>query len=201
MGDRSWEQVFELTKLDAAERQTKAAIRLFFQRHDPIAIYTIASAAVQIASDLLLAAGAGGLSRNPHLIQDGRFKEWINAIKRPENFLKHADREPDAILTFKAEIVPLTLLEASILVETLAQRALVETRLFTIWMMKAYPACFSIGDLEQGCLNHVDAHDFEPWLANLDNPQLTIDMKAWKPPPIPRTPYDIYLPPPNRTSS
>lgn len=46
-----------LNKLAAAERQLKAAIRLFFAEEDELAIHTVASAAYGILKDLKLARG------------------------------------------------------------------------------------------------------------------------------------------------
>ncbi|MFN0012286.1 MAG: hypothetical protein ACKVS8_11660 [Phycisphaerales bacterium] len=195
MCEKSWEQTLHLSKLDAAERQFKLAVQLFFQRADPVGTYALACASVQILSDLLSAAGAGGLSRNPHLIPEGRFNEWRNAIKRPENFLKHAERDPGAMLEFNTGVIPVTLLECALLLEIVAQRVMVETRMFTIWMMHAYPEMFRLEPEQHAALQHLDKNNFEEWLAALDDRTGEIGklMESWKPRPMPKTPYDIRL--------
>ena len=41
-----------ITKLAAAERQVKAAIRMFFAREDSLAVHTVAAAGYQLLADL-----------------------------------------------------------------------------------------------------------------------------------------------------
>ena len=48
---------FEMvTRLEAAERQLRVAIRMFFERKDMIAVHTLAAAALQILDDLVESA-------------------------------------------------------------------------------------------------------------------------------------------------
>ena len=42
----------QITKLSAAERQIKAAIRMFFAREDSLAVHTVAAAGYQLLADL-----------------------------------------------------------------------------------------------------------------------------------------------------
>jgi len=47
-----------VTKLSAAQRQLRAAIRMFFAGEDELAIHTVASAAYRIIADLKGSEGA-----------------------------------------------------------------------------------------------------------------------------------------------
>jgi hypothetical protein len=195
MASRSWEQKLHLTKADAAERQFKQAVRLFFDRCDPASTHALASAAVQIFSDLLTAAGAGGLSRNPHIIVEGKFNEWIDAIKSDENFLKHADRNPSGTLELDTRGTVCTLFECSMLIERVTQRVSLEGRLFLTWAMKAYPEWFRLGDADLPALDRFSVDDFSAFRRALDDPdgQVSAAMQKSKPPAPPTTPYDIFL--------
>ncbi len=191
-----WETVIRVDKLSAAERQLKTAIRLFFGKGDPVAVHSLACSALQVLSDLLLSDGAGGVSRNPHLIVAGHWKEWIAAMKGDENFLKHADRDPKEYRDFNTITTVASLLEASFLFEVVAQRVEPETRLFQIWASKAYPAWYTGGNEEYTrALGLLDEHDFAIWLLALDEPtgKLARTFRSWKPPPKPTTPFDLYL--------
>ena len=46
-----------VTKLAAAQRQLRAAIRMFFSGEDELAIHTVASAAYRVLSDLKMERG------------------------------------------------------------------------------------------------------------------------------------------------
>lgn len=47
------EDPFQITKLDAARRQLRAAVRLLFDGGDPVAVHTLVGAASVIISDLV----------------------------------------------------------------------------------------------------------------------------------------------------
>ena len=138
----------QITKLSAAERQIKAAIRMFFAREDSLAVHTVAAAGYQLLADLK-AKRAMNEAADVHLTsifypvrgfrrgtlpksitenlavmaeverlaellpigpdskledvsasfgRDGEKKYW-RARHRTSNFLKHADKDSDAILT------------------------------------------------------------------------------------------------------
>lgn len=89
-----------MTKLDVARRQLVAAIRLFFDNRDEIAVFTLASNAWEIIHTLCTDGGIESLSAEAQ----GRLDEGVSLkrdfINSPyRNFFKHADRDPDAVLT------------------------------------------------------------------------------------------------------
>lgn len=82
---------FKVSKLDAARRQLRVAIRLLFDGVDPVAVHTLVGAASIIISDLTdqqhpekswdkFAQEANGISAS----------EYFNVMRKPQNFLKHA---------------------------------------------------------------------------------------------------------------
>lgn len=195
MTSRPWEKKLRLTKAEAAEGQFRQAIRLFFEQGDPASIHTLASAANQVLSDLLATAGAGGVSRNPHIFVEERFREWINAVKRDENFLKHADKDPSATLELDTFGTVAMLIECSLMIERVTQRVSLDARVFLIWCMKAYPEYFQVEETNRQRLDHFSADNFPMIRRVLDDPSgiVSAAMQNFKPPAPATTPYDIFL--------
>ena len=80
-----------LTKIEAARRQLRSAIELWFADGDPISILTLAAAAHQIIHDL------NRLNKGPDMLFDSLLiknefrEEFVAKMKEPANFLKHAN--------------------------------------------------------------------------------------------------------------
>lgn len=90
-----------LSKLDAARRQLKVAIRLLFDDEDPVAVHTLVGAASVIITDLVE-------KHHPNKSWD-RFaqeankisaSEYFQVMRRPQNFLKHARDDHTATFDF-----------------------------------------------------------------------------------------------------
>jgi hypothetical protein len=91
-----------VSKLDAACRQLRTAITLWFTGGDPIAIHTLAFAAYEVLHHL-------SKKRDPFrrdLIFDTdhikveHLGDWNKLIRRHANFFKHADRDGDSVIEF-----------------------------------------------------------------------------------------------------
>lgn len=80
-----------VTKLDAAHRQLRTAIELWFADGDPVSIHTLAAAAYQIIHDLNRRNKGPDLLLDTKFIKDEHRKRFVNTIKTAANFLKHAD--------------------------------------------------------------------------------------------------------------
>jgi hypothetical protein len=50
------ESKIKITKMDAAKRQVRTAIKLWFMEEDPVSIHTLVSAAHEIIHTLLISA-------------------------------------------------------------------------------------------------------------------------------------------------
>ena len=102
-----------ITKLAAAERQLRAAIRLYFDEEDELAVHTVAAAACQLLADLKAERGLddaadwyltsffyvvrdyrrGTLPK--HLAEDPAFRDWVAELA--EKLPITAETEPDSI--------------------------------------------------------------------------------------------------------
>jgi hypothetical protein len=85
-----------LTKLEAARRQLETAIKLYFACDDDVSIHTLAAAAYSVIRDINEHRGGEPMLKDLHLLlEENLAHEFRRYINRPENFLKHADKDPD----------------------------------------------------------------------------------------------------------
>jgi hypothetical protein len=95
-----------VSKLNAAQRQLRTAIALWFEDADPVSVHTLAFAAYEIFHCV-------SQHRDPYRrdlifdtlhIKDEYRKEWLALVKKEANFFKHGDRDPEAIIDFDPEL-------------------------------------------------------------------------------------------------
>jgi hypothetical protein len=92
-----------ITKLDAATRQLRTAIRLFFEEADVVSIHTLAAASHEMVRSLVKFKGGASLIKDNDFIRPERKKDYEDLINRPRNFFKHAGRDPYQELEFHHE--------------------------------------------------------------------------------------------------
>jgi len=85
--------VIKVTKLDAARRQLRTAIELWFAGGDPVSIHALAYAAHEIIHRLFRQKGLSDLFFDSSLIKPEYSKEFSLVIKDSANFFKHAKRD------------------------------------------------------------------------------------------------------------
>lgn len=131
-----------VSKIEAARRQTDSAIRMLFMNEDPAAIHTIAAAADQILMDI--AETKGNIEAHVRFFKDrirpGMEKEFWYYMNRASNFLKHADRDPDSILSdFDEEVNDWTLFMGCYYYRDLGHTLTPEMNALAYWMMLLHP--------------------------------------------------------------
>ena len=93
----------KLTKIDGARRQIDGAIGSLFSDGDSVPVLTLAFAAFRVLRDLAKAHNNKKVlqfvSRMEDCIEPGRLKEFYSYINAPASFLKHADQDPDDVLS------------------------------------------------------------------------------------------------------
>lgn len=137
-----------VTKVQAAERQLRIAIRLFFERRDLMAVHTLGAAARQVLQDLGRPRGIKGISEG-EFIRAERQKEWVMIFKRAENFFKHADRDADESLKFYYDATPFFLLDAALLHIRLTGRQIPEIQALIVWSALRFPNIVMEGPLKE----------------------------------------------------
>ena len=173
--------VIRLTKIDAARRQLRTAIRMFFEKRDAVSIHTLASAAQELLRDLLKAKGEQGsfIKDNTDLIEPEGLKLWFEAVNRAQNFFKHADLNPNAILDFHLSLVPIALHDSAMMYRKLTGHALREGAVFCLWFSLKYPRFLTPGAyadaLKKAKLEGADPEDRAMFLGLLDHPEFWSD--------------------------
>ncbi|NWK96698.1 hypothetical protein DM806_13715 [Sphingobium lactosutens] len=122
----------DVTKLDAARRQLETAIDMFFDQADPLAVYTLAYASFKVLLDIY-----------PHQ-QGDDFSAQIDALIGKEgwkrmsgqaNFLKHADRDFDAVLEDMHPMQPMGVIGfGTLLYRRLAGDFTLKMRAYDFWV-------------------------------------------------------------------
>lgn len=128
-----------LTKLEAAERQLRVAIRLFFQRKDLVAVHTLAAAAQGILQDLGNHRGIKSVFAEKERIHPEYRDEIIKSFKQAQNFFKHADKDPQGKLRFYYEATKFYLFDAASLYLKLTNRQIPEALVLVGWFLLKFP--------------------------------------------------------------
>lgn len=121
-----------VSRIDVARRQVSAAIRLFFERRDPVAVHTLVAAGHQILTDSGNAVGILGLLKG-----SGQRTEHVRVLNYAANFFKHADKDPDG----RVNIEPLSsltaefLMDAVVLLQRVAGELPIEGKVFWTWFV------------------------------------------------------------------
>ncbi len=128
------------TKFDAASRQLDEAIALLFADHDPLAIRTLAAAAHGLFADLVEHNHPDGSWRS-HVIQDSGLskKDALAALNSAQNFLKYADRDPNAELSLDEEENDHVIFVATLECCELGGPLTPFMQAFQIWYLASYP--------------------------------------------------------------
>lgn len=103
--------VIAITKLDAAKRQLRTALTLWFTDGDPVSVHTLACAAYEIVHVVSKRRGRSTeLLFDTLEIKDEHRSEYNIWLKGPANFFKHANRDTDDALRFQPLLTDLFLL-------------------------------------------------------------------------------------------
>ena len=128
------------TKRDAAVRQIDVAIGLLLTDGDPLAIRTLAGAAHGILADLSENQNRGSSWRTKMIEDSGLSKEdALQVLNAAQNYLKHADRDPDSVLSLDEEENDHLLFIASLECGELGHQLSFTMQAFQIWYLALYP--------------------------------------------------------------
>jgi hypothetical protein len=131
----------DITKLDAARRQLRTAVVLFFDHGDEVSIHTLAAAAYQILIDLVHHEGkTTRLEKSTERVIKPEFLSLARkTLRRAQNFFKHADEDPTELLDFDAREPQFLLFACADAYNTLTGRHLRELWAFIWWFMWEFP--------------------------------------------------------------
>jgi len=130
-----------ISKLEAARRQLKTAISLWFDDGDPVAVHTLAFAAYEVLHSV-------SEKRDPNrrdllfdsaMIKDEYRRNWNKHIKKEANFFKHADRDGDSVIEFKPVLSEYFIMFAIAARELCGESSTDEEAIFCHWLMVNRP--------------------------------------------------------------
>jgi hypothetical protein len=122
-------------KLDAARRQLRVAIRLWFAEGDPVAIHTLVSAAHEIIHTLFRRKGLKGLLFDSPILRDeyrGRFSKLLTSAYV---FFKHARSDPNGTIEFNPEINEVLLAACATALKAMGEEPTIEDIAITYWFI------------------------------------------------------------------
>jgi hypothetical protein len=129
-----------ISKLDAAERQLRQAVRLFFQRGDDVAIHTLAAASYQIISDLCKHKGIQREMEDSSILEGMGVKgEVLAAVRKPQNFFKHADKDPEGNVRFNPLLNACLIMYAVQYFYSITGKQFPEGQVFRVWFFLRFP--------------------------------------------------------------
>jgi hypothetical protein len=132
----------KVTKLDAAQRQLRTALRVWFEDGDPVSIHTLLAAAHEIIHRLYRSKGLVNLVFDSDLIRDEYRGPFSKLIKQAPNFFTHALYDSNAMISFNPEVndlLPLFLIQA---LRDMGESLGMEERAYTFWMSLNKPDLF-----------------------------------------------------------
>lgn len=129
-----------VSKALAATQQLDVAIELLFADRNPLAVRTLAAAAHCLLSDLVETANPGKSWREV-LIVNSKLprKKALEVLNGASNFLKHADKDPNAQLSFEEEENDHLIFFATLECGTLGHSLSYTMQAFQIWYLANYP--------------------------------------------------------------
>lgn len=130
-------------KLDTARRQLETAARLFFEFGDPVSIHTLTCAAYNVIRDVNKTRGGTPMfAKELYVKIEGT--PSLGSLCGPENFFKHADRDPNQTLIFHPKFTECLLVDACEKYGELTGAYVPELLVFTLWFMCQAPSEFDI---------------------------------------------------------
>ena len=151
--ERDKSKAERVTKLDAAGRQLRVAIRLFFQREDMVAVHTLAAAAQEVLRRIGRARGIKSIFLDEgyidQVVRPEMRQEYRRLLTETQNFLKHAGRDPDGVLDFYPDATRFHLFDAAQMYCQLDPGGHREAAGFLCWYCMKYPHILNDGPIKE----------------------------------------------------
>ena len=130
-----------IAKLDAARRQLTTAVILYFNNLDVVSIHALAAAAYEVVGAIAKKRGQSTLIQRSlfDFLTDDMVKELRQSMRRPQNFFKHADRDPDAKLEFDPDSTEWVLLDAMLTYAQITGEIPILFNAFSVWFTLQKP--------------------------------------------------------------
>jgi hypothetical protein len=155
-----------VSKCEVATRQLRAAIRLYFEDAEPLAIHTLAGAAHGLLRDLLRRRASPPSSHVEAGVASDKVAFVAKMVGDAKNFFKHADRDPEGVLSFNTDWTDFLLYDAIAMHVRLTLELTREDLFFIMWITAKYPTVLLLDELTEGRIDEL--RQVFPKLASVD---------------------------------
>ena len=146
-----------ISKVDAAKQQLDTAIKLLFENVDPVSAYALAAASREITDDLFDKNRDEILGRECARLGDIKQVRWSfreeyeirikpeylaearQIMRERQNFLKHADRDPEGTIDLSTELFAMHIFTSIMNFQLVTASWTRAMALFTCWITAKYP--------------------------------------------------------------
>lgn len=165
------EPKIKVTKLDAAIRQLRTAIRIWFQDGDPVSIHTLFAASHEIIHTLFRRQGFSDLIFDSTRIKDELRGEWARRLKEAPNFFKHARDDVEGEIEFSPSINSVLMLTLAGALQRMGVPEGAEEAALSRWLLVHEPQLFfqdAVDAVPVHLANQVKAMDKKEFFESLD---------------------------------
>lgn len=159
-------KIIEIDKIIAARNMFNDAILLFYERRSVISIHHLAHA----AHEVLCAITGDSFMRDSVALTSEAKKKFKSIFNNSKNFIKHADKDPDARLTFNPETNIFILLDCAWIIILNIDETCVYSQTVIAWCTYVYPELFKpeyIKSVNNSVIPTFDLQDFAAIAADL----------------------------------
>lgn len=158
--------LIEIDKIIAARNLFNDATLLFYEKRSAISIHHLVHAAHEV---LCAISGDYHMLESLALTPEGE-KKFKRALNTSKNFIKHADKDPDARLTFNPVTNIFILLECAWIIIINIDKTCVYSQTVIAWCTYVYPELFKpdyIKSINNSVITTFDLLDFEAIASDL----------------------------------
>lgn len=131
-------KLIEINKINVARNLFNEATLLFYEKRSAISIHHLAHAAHEV---LCAISGDSHMIDSSALTPEGK-KEFRRIFNTSKNFIKHADKDPKATLTFNTETNILILLDCAWIIILNIDKTCIYSQTVIAWCVYVYPELF-----------------------------------------------------------
>ena len=156
----------EIDKVTAARKLFNDATLLFYERRSAVSIHHLVHAAHEV---LCAITGDSHMLNSAALTPEGK-KEFKRIFNISKNFIKHADKDPNARLTLNAETNILLLLGCAWIINLNIDNECVYSQTLIVWCAYVYPELFNpeyIKSVNNSVIPTFDLQNFDAIAADL----------------------------------
>ena len=137
MKNRPAGQKLDLTKIDAAEAQLKAAVRMYFENKHLAPVYTLANAVREVVGQIGEHLDVETVQKEIAKARGMKVEDMIRPLTKTANFFKHANRDPTANINLHDDDVEVVLFLACHDFGRVAGGMPIEAQVFEAWAYAA----------------------------------------------------------------